>query len=144
MAIWYSVGSWVGLIQISWYNVHSVQILCELACRPIGAHITNCNGILAWNLSKAADWSIMSRASNMINDMLMWGSRKDGSKHQLIGQNLRSRDFSSCKSNRGICTCIVDPLQCTNGLLHRLGWDKYVLKYYNRNTMSSHFLNIFF
>ena len=54
----------------------------------IGADVTDCDVISTRNLSKAVDWSIVSLASDMVNNMLEYAHRKRDSRHLLIGQNL--------------------------------------------------------
>ena len=68
-----------------------MKILCDSVCQPTGANVTNCDGILARNVPKAADWSIISLALHMVNNMLMCKSGEHGSRHLLIGQNLEAK-----------------------------------------------------
>ena len=65
-----------------------MQILCDPLRQPMGTDVTDCDVISARNPSKAVDCSIMSLASDTVNNMLVYGSRKHDSRHLLIGQNL--------------------------------------------------------
>ena len=65
-----------------------MKLLWDPVSQPIGTDVTNCDIISARNLCKAVDWSIIALASDMVNDMLVYGSRKHDSRHLLIGQNL--------------------------------------------------------
>ena len=72
-----------------------MQILCDLAHRPIRADTTNGDVISDKNLSNVNDWPIMSPTSNMVhvNNMMVHGSQKHDSRHPLIGQNLEVKSL---------------------------------------------------
>ena len=40
------------------------------------------------NVSKAVDWLMMSQVSDMVNDILVYGSQKHNGRNPLIGQTL--------------------------------------------------------
>ena len=58
--------------------------------------------IVMSNLSKGVDWLTMSQASDTVNIILHHESRKDDSKHPVIGQNLVGGlciDYSIIRTN---------------------------------------------